>query len=1707
MADNQTTIQANAQVNLTDNASGTAKKIADSFGAVASSAESARKNISSLEDVLLLIETRRRQGSISAEEAAKESEKITAAINKQAEAHNKNAAALKKEAEALIKSAEASKIRAKYAASPEGQAAKKASLDQRKTEEENKTDRANKRAEAQAAQREIDTERNRLRAESLKLRKSQSRYGANSVAANTMSTISGNVRNRGFNGRVTSDILDIGAATALGGPIGLAGAAISKLTQAFFDFRDATLEAYGSIEKIKTQMSVVFGGQIQSNSQFNNIAEYATKSPFGIENMAEYATLLKQSGIYSSELLETLKMIGDTAGGDNDRMKRIANNYAQIVAVGKASMLDMRQFAYAGIPIYKEVADYLKVSQAQLRKMISDGKVDAETIEAVFKRMTGKGGVFFEATAKGATTLAARKQNLEDIATLAKAQLGEYVKNIANPTGVTGGNETMILNAQENFYQALYNWGERTNLIHNVNRIASDDKRISQLEKEKIAIQNDSTLKDEEKTKLISYIDSQIAALKARSSNDTKISTYGQSQVLAEKQQANMDRFPTFEKEYKNAKAEFSTAYQAWRKEYGFPTDALAFFGEGRVHPNIMGFLGGKGGKFAPSSETVTQWLNYFSGSSPLDEQVRSALVKLGVVTAERERINKENGISGWDNQIKKPSAKSNFETEFAAGSVVAINAASSNLDAIEKAQKSNNGKQTILGILRQKEAETPEGKAKAEAEENQILINAVKEARTYVDIIKSISNEDGSINRIKMGGLSLEQLVRLNTNFVSDDAKHYSGMATDYVTSLSRSGQVRDKQAETDFKELRSNLYLMSSNLLQLKDLPDGIHKSLWDLFSSTSGNLTGVGVENVKTIFEKFRIAKETIEAQLANPDISEEQKKYLSNILKVLEASFTQQKFDASELANFNLDLLNTNKTKSKTDSINSLDLQPLWKRIIASATGLNVDMMEGSTPSAVLSGQWQQKNSRELVSSAITSVIQEGFNGGKKNDFTNAYRLLSFSEMKKLGAGSKGGNLNDIENTASEKKVNSKAKATNVNALGDTYEVAQIDWRATEDNIMQAMSKGLLSSETLDIMKSAYEKQSSVAMSLLQKAFETSEDGSYVKDQKFAESFVNAFSGFDVAAGSTLTADIKDEATGTYKRETLTWDNEAKKWKRANGEFIDSTTKVKYSLDDLSTFIQDFIDKNNDKVSDIGQQGSFQNEVEALKTSRETDQKDALANQLTREYLIRNPDTTQKELSYIQKQYGRGLDEYYNGSVGFDYFDYKASNQAYRNSFYNRITDSTFNGFADGNKNIVTLNADNFKGSEKIARQTAVANAMNDAFYSNSPAIKSNVFSDYRNAQRLKSFGSKLEGYRWEDVRRDVGANALMNISAKMRQQGWAEKSGFIASPDYSMNKEMFNSLKSQYSDIYEQTEGEGLEKDQNFLDNLMGDTSTLDSIGDKFGNINQRAITFADTVDGLSKGIKSMGMQFATSAITGTFESLGENWGDVSEGMSDAGQKMKELGKAALSNLSSLFVQAGLSYIAANPNWGGLAIGAALIAAGGMAGILSGMLSSDEDEDDDQTAKLKQIKSDLADLLEQARNDAIYYENELRHQTALSTNEGYSKATKVSSVHDALISSNGNIITTDPKDYLIATKHPNELVGGSGGVYKPNIVFNVKNNSSAQVSSSYSTKTDDDGNVEITAIIEELTANYIASSKSDDAFAARQARLQGRNVVA
>ena len=103
-----------------------------------------------------------------------------------------------------------------------------------------------------------------------------------------------------------------------------------------------------------------------------------------------------------------------------------------------------------------------------------------------------------------------------------------------------------------------------------------------------------------------------------------------------------------------------------------------------------------------------------------------------------------------------------------------------------------------------------------------------------------------------------------------------------------------------------------------------------------------------------------------------------------------------------------------------------------------------------------------------------------------------------------------------------------------------------------------------------------------------------------------------------------------------------------------------------------------------------------------------------------------------------------------------------------------------------------------------------------------------------------------------------------------------------------------------------------------------------------------------------------------------------------------------------------------------------------------------------------------------------------------------------------SVHDAVITPKGEVITTDPKDYLIATKTPKTLVGGGA----PTINFSVVDKSTGiRVTQQKSTYNKETNSIDFEAVIESKVQEVIASSKGDDAFAAREARLRGHTVIA
>ena len=274
-----------------------------------------------------------------------------------------------------------------------------------------------------------------------------------------------------------------------------------------------------------------------------------------------------------------------------------------------------------------------------------------------------------------------------------------------------------------------------------------------------------------------------------------------------------------------------------------------------------------------------------------------------------------------------------------------------------------------------------------------------------------------------------------------------------------------------------------------------------------------------------------------------------------------------------------------------------------------------------------------------------------------------------------------------------------------------------------------------------------------------------------------------------------------------------------------------------------------------------------------------------------------------------------------------------------------------------------------------------------------------------------------------------------------------------------------------------------EEDFKILDKKFQELSITETIENLVASLRN---TFDDlTLDGLVKSTALVGKNLAEGKWAAT-------------GMKDS---FKSFTADLLSNTGTLLTQAGLSVLIGS--FGKNPAGWALLAAGMGASFANGMLSAEKDDETekDETARLEAIRADLIDLLKQAREDAIYYENMARHKNAISANS----ALTTTKVNDAIITPSGNVISTHPDDYLIATKTPQTLLRGNNA---PVIKFSIIDKSSGiKITKQTSKYNEDDNSINFEAVIENKIAEVMIGSKGDEIMAARQARQRGSYVVA
>lgn len=185
-------------------------------------------------------------------------------------------------------------------------------------------------------------------------------------------------------------------------------------------FVEQIAEVRGQFELSERSLEAILQNKPKADEIFNKTVELAVKSPFRIKDLVDYTRQLSAYRIESDKLYDTTKRLADVSAGLGVDMGRLILAYGQVKAAAYLRGSEVRQFTDAGINMYGELQQYFKevkgeaYTTAQIVDMISKRKVTFEDVEAIFQRMTDKGGTFYNMQEIQAETLQGKISNLKD---------------------------------------------------------------------------------------------------------------------------------------------------------------------------------------------------------------------------------------------------------------------------------------------------------------------------------------------------------------------------------------------------------------------------------------------------------------------------------------------------------------------------------------------------------------------------------------------------------------------------------------------------------------------------------------------------------------------------------------------------------------------------------------------------------------------------------------------------------------------------------------------------------------------------------------------------------------------------------------------------------------------------------------------------------------------------------------------------------------------------------------------------------------------------------------------------------------------------------------------------------------------------------------------------------------------------------------------
>ena len=205
----------------------------------------------------------------------------------------------------------------------------------------------------------------------------------------------------------------------------------------------AGLKFAASMESSAVKYGVLLGDMSKGIPFTEELKKLAAQTPLAFQGLDQAAQTLLGFQVSSDGLTDTLRMLGDLAKGNSEKLQGVALAYGQMSAAGRANMQDLNQLINAGVPILGALATSMGKPVPEIRKMVEEGKVGFSDVDKALKGLVDEGGLFHDMMKKVAETaegkLSTALDSLKDAAGSAMESLIPLAKDLLE--GVTGAAE------------------------------------------------------------------------------------------------------------------------------------------------------------------------------------------------------------------------------------------------------------------------------------------------------------------------------------------------------------------------------------------------------------------------------------------------------------------------------------------------------------------------------------------------------------------------------------------------------------------------------------------------------------------------------------------------------------------------------------------------------------------------------------------------------------------------------------------------------------------------------------------------------------------------------------------------------------------------------------------------------------------------------------------------------------------------------------------------------------------------------------------------------------------------------------------------------------------------------------------------------------------------------------------------------------------